>query len=262
MANPLPSRVRPGRTSGRLSNIQSLHTGHTGGSLASRAALSALDEDNNTAIIVDAVFHIVAKEESKGDITNDMPQAQLDSLKAAYKDYGIQFDLINVTWNTNDAWATGEKDADLDMKKQLRQGTYRTRNIYFQTELAGGVLGRCTLPSNIANGKSDPTVYSNNGCNVSVNVNANTSPHLRGYSCDGLGDYIDDTPYERESTDGCPDSPPKQSCPEQTGEKNDPILNFIDYSTDACYTGFTQPREEQSQHDRMHYMYNTFTDGN
>jgi hypothetical protein len=261
-----------------LGTIQSLHSGATGGSHATRAVLSAREKDNNTAITVDAVFHIVAKEESKGDITDNMPQAQLDSLNEAYKDYGIQFNLINVTWNTNDAWASGEKDADLEMKKQLRQGTYRTLNIYFQTDLTGGVLGRCTLPSNIANGKSDPTVYSNDGCNVNANTmpdgvmdgynRGKTAVHetghwlgllhtFEGYSCDGPGDYIEDTPMERESTDGCPDSPPKQSCPGQSGVKDDPIHNFMDYSIDSCYTGFTQ-----QQHDRMHYMYNTFRDGN
>jgi hypothetical protein len=262
-----------------LDTIKSLHSGPSGGSHASRAVLTARDTSNNTAINVDAVFHIVAKTESKGDITDDMPKAQLDVMNDAYKDYGIQFTLLNVTWTTNDDWALGNKDSDLQMKKQLRQGTYRTLNIYFQTDLTGGVLGRCTLPSNIANGKTDPTVYANDGCNVNANTmpdgtmdgynKGKTACHETGHwmgllhtfegnSCDGPGDYIDDTPMEMTSTDGCPDSPPKSTCPNQPGsDKNDPIHNYMDYSTDACYTGFTQ-----LQHDRMHYMYNTFRDGN
>jgi hypothetical protein len=85
-----------------------------------------------------------------------------------------------VTWTTNDAWAVGEKDDDTAMKNSLRQGTYKTLNLYFQTDLSGGVLGRCTLPSAIANGKSDPTVYKNDGCNI----NAHTMPSgtLAGYN--------------------------------------------------------------------------------
>ncbi|KAF2243334.1 zincin [Trematosphaeria pertusa] len=262
-----------------LNTIQSLHSNQASGSPAARAALAARDKDNNSAISVDAVFHIVAKQDKKGDITNDMPQAQLDALNEAYKDYGIQFNLINITWNTNDAWAVGDKDADLEMKKALRQGTYRTLNIYFQTDLSGGVLGRCTLPSNIANGKSDTSVYANDGCNVNANTmpdgamdgynRGKTAVHETGHwlgllhtfegnSCDGPGDYIDDTPMEKESTDGCPTNPPKSTCPQQPGsDKNDPIHNFMDYSTDGCYEGFTA-----MQHDRMHYMYNMYRDGN
>ncbi|KAF2865557.1 hypothetical protein BDV95DRAFT_506861 [Massariosphaeria phaeospora] len=262
-----------------LNTIASLHDGQTSGSPAARAALAARDKDNNSAITVDAVFHIVAKKDKKADITDDMPQAQLDSLNESYKPYGIDFNLINVTWNTNDAWAVGDKDADLEMKKALRQGTYRTLNIYFQTDLSGGVLGRCTLPSPIANGKSDPTVYANDGCNVNANTmpdgamegyNAGkTAVHETGHwlgllhtfegnSCDGPGDFIDDTPQEAQATDGCPDAPPKQSCPEQKGaDKNDPIHNFMDYSIDSCYEGFTA-----LQHDRMHHMYNMYRDGN
>jgi hypothetical protein len=167
-----------------LNTIKGLHEGNNiGVSRAQRAKrneLLARAKDNNTAISVDTVFHIVAKPENKDDITNDMPQAQVDALNKAYKDYGISFNLINVTWTQNDAWALGESSADTEMKKALRQGTYRTLNLYFQTDLSGGVLGRCSLPSNVANGKSDPTVYFSDGCNV----NANTMPDgsMDGYN--------------------------------------------------------------------------------
>jgi hypothetical protein len=265
-----------------LKSIAALHdndNNNNRGSHAARAALTAREKGNNSTITVEAVFHIVAKAESKGDISNDMPSAQLDALNEAYKDDGIQFDLVNVTWNTNDAWAVGDKDDDLAMKKALRQGTYKTLNIYFQTDLSGGVLGRCTLPSNVANGKQDPSVYANDGCNVNANTmpdgamegfnKGKTAVHetghwlgllhtFEGYSCDGPGDFIDDTPQESTSTDGCPESPPKRSCPNQSGlVKDDPIHNYMDYSIDSCYTGFTA-----KQHDRMHAMYNMYRDGN
>lgn len=261
-----------------LKSIAALHDNQSSGSSAARAALTAREKDNNSAISVDAVFHIVAKQDKKGSITNDMPSAQLDALNAAYKDYGISFNLINVTWTTNDAWAVGEGGSDLEMKKSLRQGTYRTLNIYFQTDLSGGVLGRCTLPSNVGSGKANPSVYANDGCNVNANTmpegsmdgynKGKTAVHETGHwmgllhtfegnSCDGPGDYIEDTPQEAQSTDGCPESPPKSTCPNQSGDKNDPIHNYMDYSIDSCYTGFTS-----KQHDRMHAMYNMYRDGN
>lgn len=258
--------------------VSPLHSGQNTISPAARAGtLAARDKDNNSAIAVDAVFHVVANENKKGDITPEMPQAQADVLSEAFKPYNIQFNLINVTWNTNNAWATGG-DSELEMKKALRQGTYRTLNIYFQTDLNGN-LGHCTLPSNIANGKTDPSVYVNDGCNVNANTmpggdkegfnTGKTAVHETGHwfgllhtfegkSCDGPGDFIDDTPQESQATDGCPESPPKQSCPNQSGpDKNDPIHNYMDYSYDECYTGFTP-----LQHDRMHHMYNIYRNGN
>ncbi|KAI9807507.1 MAG: hypothetical protein M1825_005447 [Sarcosagium campestre] len=54
---------------------------------------------------------------------------------------------------------------------------------------------------------------------------------FQGDSCDGPGDYIDDTPQQAVSTDGCPENPPKDSCPQVVGV--DPIHNFMDYSSDA-----------------------------
>ena len=261
-----------------LNTIASLHGSSNSGSPAARAALAARDKATGP-ITVDAVFHIVSKTSSKDSVTNSMPSAQLDALNEAYKPYDITFNLINVTWTANDAWAVGNKPDDDDMKKSLRQGSYRTLNLYFQTDLAGGVLGRCTLPSSIANGKSDPTVYFNDGCNVNANTmpsgsmngynSGKTAVHetghwlgllhtFEGYSCDGPGDYIDDTPMEATATDGCPTEPKKVSCPGKQGaEEGDPIHNYMDYSVDACYEGFTAKQVE-----RMRSMWGMYRDGN
>ncbi|KAF2002978.1 hypothetical protein P154DRAFT_107851 [Amniculicola lignicola CBS 123094] len=260
-----------------LESIAALHGGKKNGSPAARAALVARETNNNTHIEIEVVFHIVAKADKKSSITNDMPEGQLDALNAAYKDYGFSFNLIDVTWNTNDAWAVGDGNSDMEMKKALRKGTYCTLNIYFQTDLAGDVLGRCTLPSSLGPGQVDPKVYINDGCNVNANTmprgsldeynTGKTAVHetghwlgllhtFEGYSCDGPGDYIDDTPQESESTDGCPTEPPKRTCADKNGGQDDPIHNYMDYSWDSCYTGFTP-----KQHDRMHHMYNMFRGG-
>lgn len=269
-----------------LSTISSLHapsTRSTSGSAAARAAyLTAREKSNTTAITIPTIFHIVAQPSTKDTITNAMPAAQLATLNDAYNPHGITFDLLNVTWTTNPDWAVGLPSADADMKKSLRQGTYATLNLYFQTDLAGGVLGRCTLPSDIANGKTDAAVYATDGCNVNANTmpggsltdynGGKTAVHETGHwlgllhtfegnACDGPGDYIDDTPFEREATDGCPTSPVKSTCPGQKGadgkEAGDPIHNFMDYSSDVCYEGFTGMQRE-----RMHFMWNSYRDGN
>ncbi len=257
-----------------LDTIQSLHDGKASGSLAARAALTARDDKIN----IDAVFHIVMTDVAKDSITNAMPTSQLDALNSAFNPYNIHFNLLNVTWTTNDAWAIGAKPDDDAMKKALRQGTYKTLNLYFQTDLAGGVLGRCTLPSAIANGKSDPTVYFNDGCNINANTMptglmdgfnfGKTAVHetghwlgllhtFEGYSCDGPGDYIDDTPVQSTATDGCPVDPKKRSCENQKEGESDPIHNYMDYSIDECYEGFSVLQVE-----RMRSMWGLFREGN
>jgi hypothetical protein len=85
----------------------------------------------------------------KNDITPQMARDQMRALNGAYNTYNIRFSLANLTRTINDAWALGATADDLAMKQALRQGTYATLNIYFQTDLAGSILGKCTLPSSV-----------------------------------------------------------------------------------------------------------------
>lgn len=259
-----------------LKTIQDLHGETKRGFPAGHGSL--IIRDHNTPITVDAVFHMVATSAQKDSITNEMPSAQLDSLNESYKPYGISFNLINVTWTTNDKWAMGATtDDDDEMKQTLRQGTYNTLNLYFQTNLSGGVLGRCTLPSQLstAAASSNATIYSSDGCNINAHTmpsgaltgynQGKTAVHetghwlgllhtFEGYTCTGPGDYIDDTPVESAPTDGCPTHPVKKTCPlEQRPDEADPVHNFMDYSLDACYEGFTELQGERMR--RMWELY-------
>jgi hypothetical protein len=55
---------------------------------------------------------------------------------------------------------------DLTMKKSLRRGKYSILNLYFQTDLAGSVLGKCTLLSSIGPGTTNSSFYANDRCSV------------------------------------------------------------------------------------------------
>jgi hypothetical protein len=238
-----------------LDAVKELHHGkHSKG--GSRAAALAKKQVPNP-ISVPTYFHVISSTANAGTITQDMANAQIATLNTAYNPNGISFTLVNTSFTTNDAWAVAA-GTDMDaLKAALRVGTYSNLNLYFHTDLAGGNLGTCTLPSQVPAG-SDPSVHVSDGCNV----NANTMPGgtmegynmgmtavhetghwlgllhtFEGYACDGDGDFIDDTPFESVSTSGCPDKPPKDSCPTVTGV--DPIHNYMDYSTDACYEAFT-----------------------
>jgi hypothetical protein len=67
-------------------------------------------------------------------------------------------------------------------------------------------------------------------------------------SCSTTGDLVCDTPAEATATSGCPSG--KDTCP-ATGL--DPIHNYMDYSTDICYTNFTP-----GQDTRMNGAVNTY----
>jgi hypothetical protein len=190
-----------------------------------------------------------------------MADAQATELNNAYNTYGITFNHINTSFTENSDWAVGNTLSDAH--NALRVGSYSALNLFFRTDLTGGILGTCALPSNVT-ANMPPSEYASDGCDI----NANTMPggQMTGYnmgktavhetghwlglyhtfegnSCSGTGDYIDDTPFESVSTSGCPTSPAKDSCPSVSSA--DPIHNYMDYSTDACYEAFTPDQIER-----------------
>jgi hypothetical protein len=60
-------------------------------------------------------------------------------------------------------------------------------------------------------------------------------------TCGQTGDQVCDTPAEATPTSGCPTG--KDTCP-ATGL--DPIHNYMDYSTDICYTNFTTGQDQRA----------------
>ncbi|KAF2478639.1 hypothetical protein BDY17DRAFT_55756 [Neohortaea acidophila] len=213
---------------------------------------------------VPTYFHIISTAAHNGSITPKMVSAQLGELNKAYNPYGISFDLKATTWTVNDAWATTDLS---DAQNALRQGTYDNLNIYFHTDLSGGLLGTCTLPAQLPSDYTAAT-YIADGCDVNANTMpggsfygynlGKTAVHetghwlgllhtFEGYSCSGPGDYVADTRVEEASTDGCPTHPPKNSCPGVAVAGADPIHNYMDYSTDACYESFTAGQIQRVQ---------------
>lgn len=167
------------------------------------------------------------------------------------------------------------------MKTALRKGTYRTLNVYFQTDLQASrgqtgratsrsndlstsVLGFCTLPDPSINATTPRADYIKDGCNILASAmsggtldlynRGGTAIHeighwngllhtFQGESCDANnpGDYVADTPQQSTPTGGCPAK--KDSCPNLPGL--DAIHNFMDYSSDVCYENFTTGQNER-----------------
>lgn len=222
-------------------------------------ALAALSKRQTVspALNINSYFHVLSTTARAGEFTQDMATQQAAALNKAYNPIGITFTLVNTSFTTNDAWAIGDGTGMDDAKKALRVGTYKDLNLYFHSDLTGGILGTCTLPSQVT-AQTKVAQYYTDGCNINAETmpggamtgynEGMTAVHetghwlgllhtFEGYACTGDGDLIADTPMQSTSTDGCPSKPAKDSCPSATGV--DPIHNYMDYSSDACYTSFT-----------------------
>ncbi|SMQ47966.1 unnamed protein product [Zymoseptoria tritici ST99CH_1A5] len=205
---------------------------------------------------INAYMHILTTTANAALYTKKQATKQINVMNTVYKRIGLNFKLIETDITVNDAWAVAD-GADMDaMKLALRKGTYADLNLYFHSDLTSGILGTCTLPSQVQVGM-DKALYASDGCNINANTmpggsltgynQGMTAVHetghwlgllhtFEGYSCEGEGDMIDDTPMQSSSTDGCP-TEVKDSCPGLPGV--DLIHNYMDYSSDSCYTGFT-----------------------
>lgn len=145
------------------------------------------------------------------------------------------------------------------LRKALRKGNYADLNIYFLSDLGGGLLGICNFPSSQGANRAS-TNFKEDGCDVladsipggsATNYNlGGSAPHevghwfglfhvFQGQSCSGSGDSVADTPQQQVATSGCPST--QDSCPSVAGL--DSIHNYMDYSYDICYNSFTTGQE-------------------
>lgn len=175
-------------------------------------------------------------------------------MNTAYEPTGYSFNLVDTDFTTNNEWAAAEygSNTEAEMKRALKQGSYADLNLYFLSDLGGGLLGFCYFP------QEDPTAedIALDGCvnladsmpggsasNYDLGITAaHETGHwfglfhvFQGDSCTGEGDYIADTPVQKTATSGCPAQ--KDSCPDQPGL--DSIHNYMDYSYDECLYEFT-----------------------
>lgn len=171
-----------------------------------------------------------------------------------YAPLGVQFNLLGTDYTANNAWAAASdgSSAEYNMKSALHKGTYDTLNLYFLSDLGGGLLGFCYFP--VSNPSSRDMIL--DGCiNLADSLPGGSATNydmgytavhetghwfglyhvFQGSACSGSGDYVSDTPIQKTATSGCPSS--QDSCPSASGV--DSIHNFMDYSYDACMYEFT-----------------------
>lgn len=156
-------------------------------------------------------------------------------MNAAYSPYNIIFTLRETTFTVSDDWATqgGNRSSpyELEMKQALRRGFYADLNLYFLSNLPGGLLGFCYFPTKIE--PMSPQLVRDGCINLAGSLPGSyaapynlggTAVHevghwlglfhvFQGASCEGPGDYVPDTPRQVTPTSGCPAM--KDTCAEK-----------------------------------------------
>jgi hypothetical protein len=224
--------------------------------LARRGAAASARTANVSVPVYVHVLHAGAV----GDVPDTTINAQISVLNSTYggktgsASTGFSFALQGVTRTDNATWYGSPEENETAIKTALHTGGKGALNLY-TAALGDQVLGWSTFPWEYAAHPALDGVVVHAGSMPGGSIigfnKGYTATHEVGHwlglyhtfqnGCTQPGDAVDDTPYERDPSDGCPTL--RDTC---TAAGPDPVHNFMDYSQDSCMTEFTA-----GQGDRM-----------
>ena len=204
---------------------------------------------NPPSISIPIAYHVIT-DGNNGNVSQSGLTASTDVLNAAYAGTGFSFFQASVSYTDNASWYTMGPGtaAEAQAKSALQVDPTTTLNVYLASP-GGGLLGWATFPSSLSgNPTNDGVVLLNSsipGGSAAPYNEGDTLTHEVGHwlglyhtfqgGCNGSGDFVDDTPAERDPSYGCPVG--RDSCRKDAGD--DPIYNFMNYTDDACMNEFT-----------------------
>ncbi len=237
-----------------------------------RMAVRRHVEQNGIAVTggnIKVVFHVITGRNNEGHLTDQQVANQIAELNKAYSGFyggvntGYTFTLAEIKRTNNRQWfaCTPQSRNETNMKNSLAVSPATRLNIY-SCKPGQNLLGWAYFPNSFAeNNKMHGVVIhfgSVPGGYLAPYNLGGTADHEVGHylglyhtfqgGCNGAGDEVADTPAQATATSGCPEG--KDTC---AGGGPDPIHNYMDYSTDACYTQFTAGQDA-----RMDMMVTTY----
>ncbi|TFK26750.1 hypothetical protein FA15DRAFT_667030 [Coprinopsis marcescibilis] len=218
--------------------------------------------------VVPLYYHVVYESETfaGGYLTDTQIHAAVSLLNEGFSTSGMEFRLDGIQRHHNPTWfRLSEPNSDgwpheWQMKTQTKIGGMDTLNVW--TNGMNLAAGYARYPWDNLNGAVDGVVMKydvipGNGNQIRSGKSlTHEVGHWAGLyhtfdgGCTGNGDFVADTAAQGTATDfnGCH---PRDTCPGQPGE--DPVENFMDYSSDQCRNHFTW-----GQIDRMWTTFSTY----
>lgn len=227
--------------------------------------------------VIPVNFHVIYNSTSgEGNVPESQLDAQITVMNRNFagQDYngnpvagarntGYTFVKASVDRTANSKYFTMTPGSRNEKNAKNALGINETSSLNFYTAKPGqNLLGWATFPWNLAGNPSQDGVvihYASlpGGTLAPYNLGG-TATHEVGHwvglyhtfqggchsdaTCTTAGDLVCDTPAEGTSTSGCPVG--KESCTSSAGA--DPINNYMDYSTDACYNNFTAGQDARA----------------
>ncbi|TFK26733.1 hypothetical protein FA15DRAFT_587695 [Coprinopsis marcescibilis] len=218
-------------------------------------------------------YHVVAQDETfaGGWLQDETVHQMVSLLNNGFVGTGVSFRLEGIGRHLNSTWfrnADNKQGVALEreMKERTRVGGGDSLNVWtvgmqgpdapagyakfpwnFENDRAiDGVVVKWSLIPGGSPRRSGKTLIHEAGHWVGL---YHTFQGTKG--CTGDGDSVADTPMQGESTSLSAGCGPSDTCPDQPGD--DPVFNYMDYSSDECRSLFTP-----GQIERMKQMLSTY----